>query len=109
MTENRILKFSEHLLVYAGAINTGIIRDGGQALVIDCGDGGVAAVFPTLGVGTIDLMLFTHHHRDQACGAAHFIAQGARTGVPAAERQWFEDPSALWNDPKRRWNLYNFH
>ncbi|MCY2992925.1 MAG: MBL fold metallo-hydrolase [Planctomycetota bacterium] len=102
-------RLSEHLLVYPGPINVGIIRDGSQALLIDCGDGSVAAVLCPLGVTAVEQLVFTHHHRDQACGAGPLVAAGARVGVPAAERDWFEKVSAYWADPKTRWHIYRFH
>ena len=104
-----VRKLSEHLLVHAGPINVGIIRDGARCLLIDCGDGEVAAGLPELGITTVDWLLFTHHHRDQACGAWRFMPGGAKVGVPATERGWFDNPSLYWNDPRQRWHLYCFH
>ena len=102
-------QLSEHLWVYAGPINVGIVRDGARALLIDCGDGSVGAALRSLGITAVEQLVFTHHHRDQACGAGPLVAAGARVGVPAAERNWFEQVSAYWADPKTRWHLYNFH
>jgi len=62
-------KLSEHLSVYHGPINVGLVRDGDRALLIDCGDGRVADALPELGVKSVAQIVFTHHHRDQACGA----------------------------------------
>jgi len=104
-----VQKLSEHLLVYRGPGNVGIVRDGAQALLVDCGDASVAAALGAQGIATVDQLLFTHHHRDQACGAETFVRAGARVGVPAAERDWFEKVDAYWADPKTRWHLYRFH
>ena len=81
-----VTSLSEHLLVYHGPINVGIVRDGDKALLIDCGDGSVAEALPQLGITSVEQVLFTHHHRDQACGAHACWPSGARIGVPAAER-----------------------
>jgi len=102
-------RLGEHLFVYAGPINVGIIRDGPKALVIDCGDGRFAGSLAQLGVETVDVLLFTHHHRDQACGAHALAESGAEVGVPAAERSYFDDVAAYWGDPKSRWHIYSFH
>jgi glyoxylase-like metal-dependent hydrolase (beta-lactamase superfamily II) len=102
-------RLSEHLLVYPGPINVGILRDGPRALLIDCGDGRVAAALRPLGITAIEQLVFTHHHRDQACGAGPLVAAGARVGVPAAEREWFDKVADYWADPKTRWHLYRFH
>ncbi len=103
------IKLSESLLVFPGPINTGILRDGNKALLIDCGDGRVAASLEQWGIGSVDRVLFTHHHRDQCCGAARLAAAGAKIVAPETERQHFADVPAYWNDPKSRWHIYNFH
>ncbi len=102
-----LTKLSEHLIVYHGPINVGIVRDGQKALLIDCGDGSVADVLSERGITSVDQIIFTHHHRDQACGAYTFAAGGARIGVPAAERDCFDKVAAYWNNPRNRWRLYN--
>jgi hypothetical protein len=45
-----VVELSPSLAIYRGPINTGILRDGDAALLIDCGDGSVAGVLPELGV-----------------------------------------------------------
>ncbi len=105
----KVVELSPSLAIYRGPINTGILRDGDAALLIDCGDGSVAGVLPELGVKKVERLLFTHHHRDQACGANRFIQSGAAATVPAAERDWFANVAKFWDDPKSRWNIYNFH
>lgn len=79
-----VVELSPSLAVYRGPINTGILRAGDAALLIDCGDGSVAGVLPELGIKKVERLLFTHHHRDQACGANRFIQSGAAATVPAA-------------------------
>ncbi len=99
-------RLSEHLYVYQGPINIGIIRDADKALLIDCGDGSVASALPDLGIRTVAQVVFTHHHRDQACGAGQFVSAGAKIGAPAAERESFENPAAYWNNDKNLWRVY---
>jgi len=57
----------------------------------------------------VEQVLFTHHHRDQACGAQAFVDQGARLVVPAQERDHFDKVAAYWANPASRWHLYNQH
>ena len=109
MNPPQLTQLASDLFVYHGAINTGILRDGDRALLIDCGAGDVADALPALGIARVERILFTHHHRDQASGAGPFVAQGARIGVPAAERDEFAHVERYWNDPAHRWHLYNFH
>ena len=103
------LQLSPDLHVYRGPVNVGILRSGDTALLFDCGDAAVAEALPNLGIKKVEQILFTHHHRDQACGAHRFVASGTQLVVPDAERTWFEDVKSYWNDPKTRWDIYNFH
>lgn len=105
----KLSRLSPHLLVYHGPVNVGIVRDGHRALLIDCGDGSVADVLEGEGITEIAQMVFTHHHRDQACGAAAVMSDKTKVAVPAAERKWFDDVASYWNSPKSRWHVYNFH
>jgi O-6-methylguanine DNA methyltransferase len=102
-------QLSPHLAVYRGPINVGIVHDGQKALLIDCGDGSVAAALGPLGIAAVDRVLFTHHHRDQACGAHAMAARGVRILVPAAERKHFDDVASYWKNPASRWHIYNQH
>lgn len=101
-----VTQLSEHVFVYHGPINVGIIRDGDRALLIDCGDGRVAQALPGLGIKSVAQMVFTHHHRDQACGARDFADAGAKVGVPAGERALFADPASYWNNDGNLWRVY---
>ncbi|NUQ62509.1 MAG: MBL fold metallo-hydrolase [Pirellulales bacterium] len=103
------IEISKHLLVFPGPINVGILRDGDRALLVDCGDGRVAGGLGPLGIRTVERIVFTHHHRDQCCGAGGLAAAGAKLVVPEAERAYFDGVAAYWNDPKTRWHIYNFH
>jgi len=102
-------RLTERLWVCQGPINVGIVRDGRRILLIDCGDAAVAGRLAEWGAVSIEQVLFTHHHRDQACGAYGLVAGGARIVVPGAERGLFENVAAFWNDPKTRWHIYNVH
>jgi glyoxylase-like metal-dependent hydrolase (beta-lactamase superfamily II) len=104
-----LVRLSEHLAVFRGPLNVGIVLDGAQAMLVDCGDGRVAQHLPQLGARSVERILFTHHHRDQACGAYGLAKSGTRLVVPTGERDHFEKVEAYWNDPVRRWHLYNLH
>ena len=106
---DKLTRLSEHLAVYHGPINVGILHEGGKALLFDCGDASVADVLAKLQVTAVDQIVFTHHHRDQACGGHRLAAAGAKIAVPAAEREHFENVAAYWKNPKSRWHIYNQH
>ncbi len=102
-------RLTEHLSVYHGPINVGVLRHADKVLLIDCGDGRVADALKKAGVTAVERILFTHHHRDQACGAGRLVAAGTQIGVPGAERPYFDNVAAYWDSPKSRWHLYNLH
>jgi glyoxylase-like metal-dependent hydrolase (beta-lactamase superfamily II) len=106
---NPISQLSERLFVYHGNINVGVLRNGGRALLIDCGDGDVQSALEELGIQETSAILFTHHHRDQASGVASLMQSNTRIGVPALERRWFESVETFWTNPQMRWHLYNYH
>ena len=102
-------QLSDHIFIHHGSINVGVLRDGNRALLIDCGDGSVHSTLDALGITTVDTVLFTHHHRDQASGVGTVASDDTRIGAPAQERQWFESVETFWDDPQMRWHLYNYH
>lgn len=104
-----ITELSPHLLVFTGPINVGIIRHGRECMLIDTGDGRVSGALNKLGIDRVKQIIFTHHHRDQACGAHRFSEGMPRILVPAAERPFFDDVQAYWSNPKCRWHIYNQH
>ena len=108
-TEQQLTRLAPGLWVYHGPINVGILQHGHKALLIDCGAGSVREVLAPLGVSTVERILFTHHHRDQACAAGLFESQGTRLSVPRAERDYFANVTSYWNNPKSRWHLYSLH
>ncbi len=105
----QLLRLSEHLWVYRGPIQVGVLRDRDQALLVDCGDASILEVLRRSGIKRVQRVVFTHHHRDQACGVHALAEAGAKVEVPAGERACFEDVAAYWNDPKHRWHIYNQH
>ncbi len=85
---------SDHLSVYHGAGNVGVVRDGDRLLVID----------PSDDVGPVDTALVTHYHRD---GMAELPA-AARLLAPAAEAHLIADAAAYWAAPVAQWHAYYY-
>ena len=100
-------QLSHHLYVHHGHVNTGILRDGNRALLIDPSGISLQTTLTELGITNIEQILFTHHHRDNTSGFP--VPKNVRIGVPEAEKQWFTEVETFWNDPKYRWHLYNCH
>lgn len=111
MLTPELLQLTDDLYLHLGAINVGIVRQGDRALLIDCTDG-LTSSLERLGIRRVDTVLFTHHHRDQAAGLGNVVdpaAGGTRLVAPALERVWFTEVSRYWDDPARRWHVYDFH
>ncbi|RPH39922.1 MAG: MBL fold metallo-hydrolase, partial [Planctomycetota bacterium] len=81
------------LYVWTDTCNVYVIRDGESAVLIDLGDGSVLDHLGDIGVRQVDWVLFTHHHREQCQGAPKLKGRNAKVGVPAVERELFENPS----------------
>ena len=105
--QEKISQLSHHLYVHHGHVNTGILREGNRALLIDPSGAMLHTTLAELGITCIEQILFTHHHRDNVSGFP--IPDNARVGVPAKEVAWFNEVETFWNDPKYRWHLYNYH
>lgn len=100
-------QLSYHLYVHHGHVNTGILRDGNRALLIDPSGTTLHTTLAELGITDIEQVLFTHHHRDSTTGFP--MPDNVRVGVPAKETAWFSEVETFWNDPQYRWHLYNYH
>ena len=100
-------QLSDHLYIHHGHVNTGILRDGNSALLIDPSGTTLPATLAELGITNVEQILFTHHHRDNTAGFP--IAESIRVGVPEKEASWFTEVNTFWNDPQYRWHLYNYH
>lgn len=101
----RLVPLSEHLAVFQGPIEVGVLRHEEKAWLIDCTDAGLARALAQAGVRQVERILFTHYHRDQTCGARGFAARGARLAVPADEKTCFAEPGQYWNDPRWLWRV----
>jgi len=102
-----MVEITDHLSIYRGNINVGIVRQDGLCLLVDLGDGSVLGELDGLGIRP-DHLVFTHHHRDQACGVGMIPAETS-IGTPEMERWLFEDVGKYWEDQANRWHLYEFH
>ena len=105
--ETQFSQLSQHLYVHHGHVNTGILRDGGHALLIDPSGTTFNTTLTELGITNTEQILFTHHHRDNTLGFP--ISDNVRVGVPAKEASWFAEVETFWNDSQYRWHLYNYH
>ncbi|MCE2415529.1 MBL fold metallo-hydrolase [Candidatus Poribacteria bacterium] len=105
--QTRFSQLSHHLYVHHGHVNTGILRDGDRALLIEPSGTALQATLAELGIIDIEQILFTHYHRDSTAGFP--IPDNVRVGVPAKGASWFSEVETFWDDPQYRWHLYNYH
>lgn len=83
------------IFLWPSTCNTYVLRDGEHALLIDLGDGSVIDQLPKLGIKSVEWVLFTHHHREQCQGATRLGELKAKVAAPAAEKAFFETPTAF--------------
>jgi glyoxylase-like metal-dependent hydrolase (beta-lactamase superfamily II) len=98
-------RISENLFVLEDTCNVYLIRDGSHAVLIDFGSGAILKYLGDLGISSIDWILHTHHHRDQAQGDYLAVAQRIPIAVPVHERYLFEDAENFWRN-RRIFELY---
>jgi glyoxylase-like metal-dependent hydrolase (beta-lactamase superfamily II) len=99
-------RLSANLFVFEDTCNVYLIRDGRRGLLIDFGSGAILQHLGDLGVSTIDWILHTHHHRDQAQGDPLAVARRIPIAVPAHERHLFADVENFWRN-RRLFDEYN--
>jgi glyoxylase-like metal-dependent hydrolase (beta-lactamase superfamily II) len=93
------------ILVYRGAVNTGVLKCGERAILIDCDDSLTPARLQSVGINTVERIYCTQHRRPNTAGAAAFAVP---VFVPRGERSQFEGAGAYWQDWRNRWHLYHF-
>lgn len=104
---NQVQVLTPNLAVFRGTICVGVLLNGQEALLIDCGDIGTLEWASNAGI-KVKQVLATHHHREQVAAL-----MGGRSDadllVPAAEEKYFTDVASYWNSPGSRWHIYNQH
>ena len=83
-------RLSEHLYRFEDICNVYALIHEGQALLVDLGSGTVLDHLGEIGVGRVQAILHTHHHRDQCQGDYRAGAEGIPIWVPEHERRLFE-------------------
>ena len=98
---------TDNLHVFDGAVNTGVLVAGTEAVLFDCCDTVTPERLAALGVERVVMILATQHRRMNTAGARPFLEAGAELVVPAGEQPLFDDVESYWNDDKNRWHLYH--
>ena len=103
---DKLTKRSEHLYQFTDTCNVYLITDGKSGLLIDTGSGAILDHLRETGVEQVELVLHTHHHRDQCAGTPALCAHGARIAVPEYERHLFDQAELFWQT-RRTFDNYN--
>ena len=99
-------RLSEHLYRFEDICNVYALIHEGQALLVDLGSGTVLDHLGEIGVGRVQAILHTHHHRDQCQGDYRAGADGIPIWVPEHERRLFEHAELFWAS-KQLFDMYN--
>lgn len=90
-------QLSESLFRLTDCCNVYVIRNEDRALLVDFGSGRILDFLGDIGISSIDMVLVTHHHRDQVQGLPVLKGYPLTLVVPAGEAHLFEDVERFWN------------
>src|SRR4051812_39796876 len=76
--------------------NVYVLASGGEAVLVDFGDGDVLDHLGELGVERVTDVLLTHHHRDQLGGLERAAAAGIRIWAPPVELGYVAGADEHW-------------
>jgi glyoxylase-like metal-dependent hydrolase (beta-lactamase superfamily II) len=91
-------KISNNVYLFRDTCNVYVLKQRDKAILIDFGAGTVMSRLPEIGVKKIDWVLHTHYHRDQCQGDGALESLGVKIAVPAAQRRFFDQAEATWDD-----------
>ena len=86
--------------------NVYVVKKGDRAVLIDFGTGQVMDLLKEMGVGKVEAVLLTHHHRDQAEGLRRAVQEQIPVFVPETEYDLVAGASHMWQ-AREIYNNYN--
>ena len=96
------------LRILRGAVNTGLLVAGDEAVLFDCCDSVTPDALKEFGVSKVHAVLCTQHRRPNAAGVYAWADAGVPIVVPAVEAPLFEGAEAHWESWVNRRHLYHF-
>ncbi len=103
---DKLEKVSEHLYRFVDICNVYLVVSEGKGLLVDSGSGRILDSLSQVGGIEVEVVLHTHHHRDQCMGTPRVRDQGARVIVPEYERHLFDRAELFWQS-RRTFDNYN--
>ena len=82
--------------LFRDTCNVFVLADGGEAILVDFGDGDVLDHLAELGVERVTDVLLTHHHRDQLGGLQRAVDAGIRIWAPPCEVELIAGIDERW-------------
>ncbi len=80
------------VFIYSDTCNVFVLRDGAAAILFNPGDGGVLDHLGEIGVGQVEWVIFTDHHREQCQGIGRVDRTKTKLAAPKDEQPLFETP-----------------
>ena len=93
-------QISANLYRYGDCANVYVVKSGSAGLMVDFGSGDIMERLPEIGVQTLEQVLLTHHHRNQAQGLVDLGDYGFKLTAPAAEALYLESAESFWDKVK---------
>ncbi len=97
----RFERLTPHVWIFRDVVNVGVIHANGKALIIDSGEGLALEAARSAGLGPIEWVLYTHHHRDQCSSAGLLKKAGVKIAVAASEAELFRRATEFWLEADR--------
>lgn len=96
--DSQLREITQDVFLFEDTCNVYVIKHRDSAILIDFGRGDVLHHLPSIGVGRVDWILHTHHHREQCQGDAIANRLGIPIAVPKQEAGLFKDVEHYWNN-----------
>lgn len=98
-------QITKNVYLYEDTCFVYIIKNHDRAILVDFGSGEVCRELEGLGIGKVEAVLLTHHHRDQLQGLLGVNGKYP-VYVPHAERELIEEADLMWQS-REILNNYN--
>lgn len=95
-TQGTIKEVAPDVFMHTDSCNAYCIRSGDEAILIDCGQGGIWEHLAELGIKRVAWILHTHPHRDLSQGDELFIRTGTKIAVHKDTREFYENAVKRW-------------
>lgn len=100
-------RLANGVYTYKDSVQCGIIKDGDDVILIDCGDGLFLPNLDEIGAVNVKTALFTHYHADVASGCWKLNAINTKVCVPEMEKVYFSHVDEFFASKESQYSRYN--